>query len=1019
MNNGLPDILKTAVQQNHGSRHVRFNQQYRGVPVYHSDVVVSIDNRNYVTFVSNNYKPGITVESVQPSVSSSSALTIARNYFQITQPNLRKAESTLLVYAENETPRLAYQIIISSTEPNGSWEVIIDAQTGEILHSKDLRMYRHANEKKKPAKPAFINGTGYIFNPDPLTSSHNTYNTPGYNDNNNADSPELNAERILVTLNDISSSGSFFSLSGPYVSITDWDPPFIAPVLAANADSFRFLRSQTEFEDVNVYYHIDKAQRRIQSLGFTDIQNLSIQTDPHGVNGGDNSYFDTGLNSLSFGDGGVDDAEDADVIWHEYGHAIQWGTVDGFGGTDNGNEEGALGEGFGDYWAGSYSRSLDNVFSRNFVFTWDAGFTGTTGSLWPGRPLNLSSSYPVNGVGGMEVHDAGQYWSSVLMLIWDDIGRDTLDRLVLKSHYYLSTYATMRDNAEAILQADLDLYGGSHVTKIATRFAQRNFLPPPTFSHSPLRDTENSAGPYSTKIIVTPGYFPIASNGVKLFWTRDTLFIDSVICAPTGSTYEYSAAIPGNDTAGNYRYYFSGEDLSGTVTHYPANVPAQYFSFYAGPDTVVPVLTFSPVYNPSKMLWPPVLQAKAKDNIGVDSVWVEYIRQRGTLAGSFPLSAINDSTFSGEFALDTSQITIGDSIFYSVNVKDKAQTGNITKLPSSGTYSFAVSKIKVLVGTQGTSSSSLLYNVLSIQDIALDVIAWNGLIPTSTVLKYDLLIITTGVNATPNISKRADIITRVGSGGRVWIEGGEVGAYFQEPPNGVITDPTFRRVVLHDSIWIGDVTSSGLTLTQSSNALFTTPNTIASPIVFTTTTTKADRDAMLLIPGDPGVSSPAQWTAGPPSAGIVTYTPKNYLSPQTIFFSFALSSITDTTAAKKLIVNTLFTFFPQLGLTGVEDKNHTIPISYSIEQNFPNPFNPQTTIRINIPSASLVSMKIYDILGREVISLMNEKKEAGVYEIPFNAGNLASGVYLYRMIAVPLISGKEIFSDSHKMLLIK
>ena len=74
-----------------------------------------------------------------------------------------------------------------------------------------------------------------------------------------------------------------------------------------------------------------------------------------------------------------------------------------------------------------------------------------------------------------------------------------------------------------------------------------------------------------------------------------------------------------------------------------------------------------------------------------------------------------------------------------------------------------------------------------------------------------------------------------------------------------------------------------------------------------------------------------------------------------------------------------------------------IPKEYSLSQNYPNPFNPSTTIKYSLPKDGLVTMKIYDLAGREVAKLVNEVKKAGNYQVQFNASNLASGVYFYRI----------------------
>lgn len=89
-----------------------------------------------------------------------------------------------------------------------------------------------------------------------------------------------------------------------------------------------------------------------------------------------------------------------------------------------------------------------------------------------------------------------------------------------------------------------------------------------------------------------------------------------------------------------------------------------------------------------------------------------------------------------------------------------------------------------------------------------------------------------------------------------------------------------------------------------------------------------------------------------------------------------------------------------------------LPTEYTLYQNYPNPFNPTTTIKYDLPNTSEVTLIIYDILGRKVKALVNEKQQTGRYEVQFNASNLASGVYIYQLIADKYISSK-------KMILLK
>lgn len=99
-------------------------------------------------------------------------------------------------------------------------------------------------------------------------------------------------------------------------------------------------------------------------------------------------------------------------------------------------------------------------------------------------------------------------------------------------------------------------------------------------------------------------------------------------------------------------------------------------------------------------------------------------------------------------------------------------------------------------------------------------------------------------------------------------------------------------------------------------------------------------------------------------------------------------------------------------ITGINIKTAEIPKTFRLYVNYPNPFNPATTIRYDIPKQSFVKLTVYDILGREVEVLVNEKKEPGSYDILWNAANYASGAYFYKMET-------ESYTDIKKMILIK
>ena len=98
------------------------------------------------------------------------------------------------------------------------------------------------------------------------------------------------------------------------------------------------------------------------------------------------------------------------------------------------------------------------------------------------------------------------------------------------------------------------------------------------------------------------------------------------------------------------------------------------------------------------------------------------------------------------------------------------------------------------------------------------------------------------------------------------------------------------------------------------------------------------------------------------------------------------------------------------GVNGSDENN--IPKSFSLNQNYPNPFNPSTFISYQLPTNSHVTLKVYDILGREVASLVNDDKTAGTYKVSFDASRLSSGVYFYRLDA-------GTYSQTKKLVLLK
>jgi zinc metalloprotease ZmpB len=244
-------------------------------------------------------------------------------------------------------------------------------------------------------------------------------------------------------------------------------------------NTFDYTRHQDEFEQVMAYYWITQAQRYIQSLGFNGVTRRAIDDQPQKVRidqlGYDNSFEnDHPILEIRYGKGGVDDAEDAEVILHEYGHAIHSSQNFSFASE----EAGAISEGFGDYWAVTVS----DVVSQRLgvpereplpcVADWDStSYTSTTPHCL--RRIDTDKHYPQDLDG--EVHDDGEIWSRALWDIRRALGHVKADTLILQGSFDFPG-TTMPALAKRTVDAAQALYGNSAANVVRNAFDARGIL---------------------------------------------------------------------------------------------------------------------------------------------------------------------------------------------------------------------------------------------------------------------------------------------------------------------------------------------------------------------------------------------------------------------------------------------------------------------------------------------------------------------------------------------------------------
>ena len=311
--------------------------------------------------------------------------------------------------------------------------------------------------------PGIPTGTGRVFLPNPVADLQDQSLT----DQKDADYPALQPAYHIVTLTNLDGSGY---LNGDWANVRSKTG---APAYSATND-FLYNRHDDQFEQVMAYYWVTEAQKYIQSLGFGSTyrpinkQSQDVRIDQWGQ---DNSYSWDKHAVLRFGKGGVDDAEDAEVILHEYGHAMQSSQVPNFGTTV---EAGSIGEGFGDYWAATVSNVIAPTPDPACIADWDS-VSYTTSVPHCLRRVDTNLHYPqdLNGL----VHHDGQIWSRALWDIRSALGHVEADTIILEAQFSFAADTTMPAAAQATVDAAQQLYGNAAANAVRAAFQARGILP--------------------------------------------------------------------------------------------------------------------------------------------------------------------------------------------------------------------------------------------------------------------------------------------------------------------------------------------------------------------------------------------------------------------------------------------------------------------------------------------------------------------------------------------------------------
>ena len=477
LGSGEASFAIDSVRQSVIGTHLRGREMRRGVPVDESSAAVHVvDGR----IVQVEARPSVLAgQPAWAGIGGDAAGAIALRRLGVSTPTVPAITERLLVRSGDQLVD-AWRVSVFSLSPAVAAQVDVATATGRVLAVRDSTV--HAD------------GTATVFDPNPIQTTRNaSLRQPleqGLPVDADLDSPELSA--ALVTRPMKSYDPNFLPagrILGPYVDVLG-----SGPIVSIQPNTFTFTRGDPRFETTNVYVAVDTIQRYFQSLGFTG--EAAINAEPQNiytlrVEGFDNSFYQPANDIIVFGAGGVDDAEDAEVVIHELGHAIHDDQVPGWGSS---HEGGSMGEGWGDFLAGAYYARTSGGFGDLCIADWDA--TSYSNSSPPClRRMDEDKKYPDD----MEnqVHADGEIWSAFLWDLRSKLGCDEDDassecaepgapeaeilsdrilKLVLTSHELLTTNADFGDAVAALLTA-ADALGHPEYVPLITSSAAKYGLP--------------------------------------------------------------------------------------------------------------------------------------------------------------------------------------------------------------------------------------------------------------------------------------------------------------------------------------------------------------------------------------------------------------------------------------------------------------------------------------------------------------------------------------------------------------
>ncbi len=657
---------------------VTLDQYYHDVPVYDRRLRLRITDDGNLFFFGTSTIPDLSVNAA-PSLTEAEALSIGVSgigYVEGRDSYENKGLWILpIIQADKYVGKLCFRFLVNVEEPRGRHEIFVDAHSGRTLLRYDTIRYvditgtvsgmiQHDTPfdewVEEPFKDLRVTANGAD---DAITDENGDFIIPW----GGTEPVDLEAELKGPFSRVLNQAGADARIDEEVTPgdnvILVWDDDNSHP---AERDGF--------------YHHvISHSEIKIIDPGLT-----SLDYDMYcrvNINDACNAYYDyNGINFYIAAGGCSNTAQIADVVYHEYGHAVTHRTYEPY------SPNGAQHEGWSDYYAATITDQP--LIGRGFYSNNPNSFL---------RNCDNDNRYPEDWIG--QSHHDGMIMSGALWHLRQDLN----DRVLVDSlfHYARYGYSTnYEDYFYDVLVVDDDdgnLENGTpHAAEIYYNFGNRHGIGPGVYveiTHTPLLDTEDTESPIPVEAEFF-GIFDLNPDSILCFYDNGSGFAPLTMTHTEADTYY--AEIPAQNSGTTVNYYLLGVDEIGVRGLAPESAPDETFSFYVGPDVIPPAFELVSAPDETIDLFGPygpfVITATDVNNIDPNSVYIHYkINEGSEQEPVLMLQSGNPDEYLAD--IDTGQqLEMGDVISFYFTAADMANDPNDGRFPEDGYFTLTMTR---------------------------------------------------------------------------------------------------------------------------------------------------------------------------------------------------------------------------------------------------------------------------------------------------------------------------------------